>query len=72
MEAEKKKNKELASSVVKLNGIIKTGHDALTQEQNLVEQLRKQLASGSQAVSLVSMCILVKTIIMYPGHVSVC
>ena len=51
LEAEKKKNKELASNVVKLNGIIKTGHDALTQEQNLVEQLRKQLASHGHTVS---------------------
>ncbi|WAR20470.1 LAMB4-like protein [Mya arenaria] len=33
--AEQKKNKDLASQIVKLNGIIKTGHDALTQEQNL-------------------------------------
>ena len=54
LEVEKKKNKDLASNVVKLNGIIKTGHDALTQEQNLVEQLRKQLSSGSHSVSMIS------------------
>ena len=42
MEAEKKKNKELASNIVRLNGIIKTGQDALTQEQNLVKQLQEQ------------------------------
>ncbi|KAL4237573.1 Ribosome binding protein 1 [Mactra antiquata] len=54
LEAEKKKNKDLASQIVKLNGIIKTGHDALTQEQNLVQKLREQLspdASKSNSVS---------------------
>ncbi|KAL3872863.1 hypothetical protein ACJMK2_036049 [Sinanodonta woodiana] len=44
LEEERKKNKELASQTVRLNGIIKTGHDALTQEQNLVRDLRQQLA----------------------------
>ena len=46
LEAEKKKNKDLASQIVKLNGIIKTGHDALTQEQNLTKKLQEQLTSG--------------------------
>ncbi|XP_060553042.1 ribosome-binding protein 1-like isoform X3 [Ruditapes philippinarum] len=46
LEAEKKKNKDLASQIVKLNGIIKTGHDALTQEQNLTKKLQEQLSSG--------------------------
>ncbi|KAK3576275.1 hypothetical protein CHS0354_036010 [Potamilus streckersoni] len=44
LEEERKKNKELASQTVRLNGIIKTGHDALAQEQNLVRDLRQQLA----------------------------
>lgn len=47
LEAEKKKNKDLASQIVKLNGIIKTGHDALTQEQSLVKKLQEQLSSGN-------------------------
>lgn len=47
LEAEKKKNKDLASQIVKLNGIIKTGHDALTQEQNLVKKLQEQLSAGN-------------------------
>ncbi|XP_052768835.1 ribosome-binding protein 1-like isoform X2 [Mya arenaria] len=45
--AEQKKNKDLASQIVKLNGIIKTGHDALTQEQNLVKKLREQMSNGT-------------------------
>jgi len=44
---EQKKNKDLASQIVKLNGILKTGHDALTQEQNLVKKLQDELASSN-------------------------
>jgi len=33
--------------VVKLNGIIKTGQDALSQEQELVKKLQEQLDSKS-------------------------
>ncbi|XP_071079647.1 ribosome-binding protein 1-like isoform X5 [Haliotis cracherodii] len=43
VEAEKKKTKELSMNVVKLNGIIKTGQDALRQEQGTVEKLTDQL-----------------------------
>lgn len=43
LEAERKKNKDLSSTLVRLNGIIKTGQDALTQEQTLVKQLQEQL-----------------------------
>ncbi|XP_052272910.1 ribosome-binding protein 1-like isoform X7 [Dreissena polymorpha] len=43
---EQKKNKDLASQIVRLNGIIKTGHDALTQEQNLVKKLKEQMSNG--------------------------
>ncbi|XP_067680831.1 ribosome-binding protein 1-like isoform X2 [Haliotis asinina] len=42
-EAEKKKTKELSTNIVKLNGIIKTGQDALKQEQGTVEKLTEQL-----------------------------
>lgn len=45
-ESEQKKNKDLASQIIKLNGIIKTGHDALTQEQNLVKKLQEELSTG--------------------------
>ncbi|XP_053374093.1 ribosome-binding protein 1-like isoform X7 [Mercenaria mercenaria] len=47
LEKEQKKNKDLASQIVKLNGIIKTGHDALTQEQNLVKKLQEQMQTGN-------------------------
>ncbi|XP_059160566.1 ribosome-binding protein 1-like isoform X10 [Physella acuta] len=47
LEAERKKNKGLSLDVVKLNGIIKTGQDALAQEQGLVKQLRESLDSKS-------------------------
>lgn len=50
--AEQKKNKDLASQIVKLNGIIKTGHDALTQEQNLVKKLQDEMSSNGQPVSM--------------------
>ncbi|XP_046558023.1 ribosome-binding protein 1-like isoform X10 [Haliotis rubra] len=42
-EAEKKKTKDLSTNIVKLNGIIKTGQDALKQEQGTVEKLSEQL-----------------------------
>ncbi|KAK6182528.1 hypothetical protein SNE40_010191 [Patella caerulea] len=42
-ESEKKKTKELSTNVVKLNGIIKTGQDALSQEQKLVKKLQDEL-----------------------------
>ncbi|KAK7490206.1 hypothetical protein BaRGS_00018551 [Batillaria attramentaria] len=48
LEAERKKNKELSSTLVRLNGIIKTGQDALAQEQKLVQQLQEQLADKSK------------------------
>ena len=47
--AEQKKNKDLASQIVRLNGIIKTGHDALTQEQNLVKKLQDQMSNGTSS-----------------------
>ncbi|XP_025105817.1 ribosome-binding protein 1-like isoform X4 [Pomacea canaliculata] len=43
LEAERKKNKDLSSTLVRLNGIIRTGQDALAQEQKLVKQLQDQL-----------------------------
>ncbi|XP_029648656.2 kinectin [Octopus sinensis] len=42
IEEEQGKNRDLAQTVVKLNGIIKTGQDALAQEQNLVENLKQK------------------------------
>ncbi|XP_055956739.1 ribosome-binding protein 1 isoform X4 [Patella vulgata] len=42
-ESEKKKTKDLSTNVVKLTGIIKTGQDALSQEQKLVKQLQDEL-----------------------------
>lgn len=50
IEDEKKKSKDLASTNVKLNGIIKTGHDALTQEQGVVQELKKQLQDKSKVI----------------------
>ncbi|XP_061167062.1 ribosome-binding protein 1-like isoform X6 [Saccostrea echinata] len=43
LDAEMKKSKDLASQVVRLNGIIKTGQDAIQQEQELVTKLKQQL-----------------------------
>ncbi|KAK3092583.1 hypothetical protein FSP39_004613 [Pinctada imbricata] len=48
LEKEQKKSKELATQTVKLNGIIKTGHDALIQEQDLVKKLQQQLEAGKE------------------------
>ena len=48
LEKEQKKTKDLSSTVVRLNGIIKTGQDALSQEQKLVAQLQEQLAEKSK------------------------
>ena len=39
----KKSNKDLASTNVRLNGIIKTGQDSLSKEQELVNELHKQM-----------------------------
>jgi len=47
IESERKKNKDLCLNVVKLNGIIKTGQDALSQEQELVKKLQEQLDNKS-------------------------
>uniref|UniRef100_A0A0B7BJP4 Nucleoprotein TPR n=1 Tax=Arion vulgaris TaxID=1028688 RepID=A0A0B7BJP4_9EUPU len=47
LESERKKNKDLSLNVVKLNGIIKTGQDALSQEQNVVKKLQESLDSKS-------------------------
>ena len=47
LDAERKKNKDLSMNVVKLNGIIKTGQDALSQEQGLVKKLQESLDSKS-------------------------
>lgn len=48
LEGERKKNKDLSSTLVRLNGIIKTGQDALTQEQKLVKQLQEQLTEKTK------------------------
>ena len=48
LNAEQKKNKELSSTLVRLNGIIKTGQDALSQEQKLVKQLQEQLTDKAK------------------------
>ncbi|KAH9488121.1 hypothetical protein Btru_065005, partial [Bulinus truncatus] len=47
LESERKKTKELSLNVVKLNGIIKTGQDALAQEQGIVKKLQESLDSKS-------------------------
>ncbi|XP_041353796.1 kinectin-like isoform X2 [Gigantopelta aegis] len=46
---EKKKTKDLSTNLVKLNGIIKTGQDALKQEQDAVQALQKQLEDKNKA-----------------------
>ena len=51
LDAERKKNKDLSMNVVKLNGIIKTGQDALSQEQGLVKKLQESLDSKSMVTS---------------------
>ena len=48
LDKERKKNKELSSTLVRLNGIIKTGQDALSQEQKLVQQLQEQLSDKTK------------------------
>lgn len=48
LEGERKRNKELSSTLVRLNGIIKTGQDALSQEQKLVKQLQEQMSDRSK------------------------
>lgn len=48
LEGERKKNKDLSSTLVRLNGIIKTGQDALMQEQKLVTQLQEQLTEKTK------------------------
>lgn len=48
LEGERKKNKDLSSTLVRLNGIIKTGQDALMQEQKLVRQLQEQLTEKTK------------------------
>lgn len=48
LEGERKKNKDLSSTLVRLNGIIKTGQDALMQEQKLVKQLQEQLTEKTK------------------------
>uniref|UniRef100_A0A0L8FG96 Uncharacterized protein n=1 Tax=Octopus bimaculoides TaxID=37653 RepID=A0A0L8FG96_OCTBM len=65
IEEEQRKNRDLAQTVVKLNGIIKTGQDALSQEQKLVENLKQKLSvresSNStqkiEQVSLFTICL---------------
>ncbi|KAL8611113.1 hypothetical protein ACOMHN_064403 [Nucella lapillus] len=47
-EKEQRKVKDLSSTVVRLNGIIKTGQDALSQEQKLVNQLQQQLTDKNK------------------------
>ena len=54
LEKEQKKGKDLAAQTVKLNGIIKTGHDALTQEQALVKKLQQQLESSQKVCGGIS------------------
>ncbi|GFO35242.1 ribosome-binding protein 1 [Plakobranchus ocellatus] len=49
LEAERKKSKDLSLNIVKLNGIIKTGQDALTQEQGNVKKLQESLDSKSMS-----------------------
>ncbi|KAL8608658.1 hypothetical protein ACOMHN_002887 [Nucella lapillus] len=48
LEVERKRNKELSSTLVRLNGIIKTGQDALSQEQKVVQQLQEQLTNKTK------------------------
>ncbi|BFZ11705.1 hypothetical protein BsWGS_14747 [Bradybaena similaris] len=47
LENERKKNRDLSLNIVKLNGIIKTGQDALSQEQGLVKKLQESIDSKS-------------------------
>lgn len=42
--------KELSSANVRLNGIVKTGHDALKEEQDLVRKLQDQIGKKSGKV----------------------
>ena len=48
LEAESKKKKELTSANVKLSGMLKTGQDALREEQDTVRELQEQLDSRSK------------------------
>ncbi|XP_055879082.1 ribosome-binding protein 1-like isoform X3 [Biomphalaria glabrata] len=52
LDSERKKTKELSLNVVKLNGIIKTGQDALAQEQGIVKKLQESLDSKSVSSGL--------------------
>ncbi|XP_052105330.1 ribosome-binding protein 1-like isoform X6 [Mytilus californianus] len=45
----KKSNKDLASTNVRLNGIIKTGQDSLSKETELVNELRKQIEERNKS-----------------------
>ncbi|XP_071164241.1 ribosome-binding protein 1-like isoform X18 [Mytilus edulis] len=45
----KKSNKDLASTNVRLNGIIKTGQDSLSKETELVNELRKQIEARNKS-----------------------
>lgn len=48
LEKEQKINKDLSLNIVKLNKIIQTGQDALSEEQDLVKNLQETLHSHSQ------------------------
>lgn len=48
LEAERKSKKELASTKAKLSGMLKTGQDALREEQNTVRQLQEELGKRSK------------------------
>ncbi|CAE1309327.1 RRBP1 [Acanthosepion pharaonis] len=51
VEEDEKKVRDLSQTIVKLNGIIKTGQDALSQEQELVCKLKQQLAEKNSTES---------------------
>ena len=48
LEEERKNRKELAQAKAKLSGMLKTGQDALREEQDNVRQLQEQLENRSK------------------------
>lgn len=54
LETERATGRDLSAQAVKLRGMLKTGQDALRQEQELVAQLQKQLQNHLVSLRLKS------------------
>ena len=60
LEEERKNRKELAQAKAKLSGMLKTGQDALREEQDNVRQLQEQLEKHSKVqLSHVSLSLMI-------------